>query len=240
MNQFESRIISWCASLLGLSAVIIIHEFGHLVAAKCFGIAVPLFSIGFGPAITSVTIGSTLYQIALFPLGGFVAIDPQTLNDAPYAVSLTIMLAGVLSNMLFAYVVITGLAWWQRHHPEHPGFVARHKALIEKSKQTFRKDETPRGSFVGPLGIFSIIAQSFNAGYIPYLFVIATISMGVGIFNLLPIPPLDGGKILLLTLNAIAGPLSAQTINLIQMAGFIVFLFIIFTAMRSDISRSAS
>lgn len=240
MNQFESRIIAWCAALAGLSAVIIIHEFGHLVAAKCFGIAVPLFSIGFGPTITAVTIGSTMYQIALLPLGGFVAIDPQALNDAPYLVSLTIMLAGILSNMLFAYVVIIALAWWQRHHPEHTGFVARHKALIEQSKKTFKKDETPRGSFVGPLGIFSIIAQSFNAGYMPYLFVIATISMGVGIFNLLPIPPLDGGRILLLTLNAIAGPLSAHTINIIQMSGFIIFLFIIFVAMRSDINRVAS
>lgn len=240
MNQWESRIISWCAALFGLSAVIVIHEFGHLIAAKCFGIAVPVFSIGFGPTLTSVTIGSTIYQIALLPLGGFVAIDPQALNDAPYFVALTIMLAGILSNMLFAYVVITGLAWWQRHHPESSGFAARHKALIEKSKQTLRKDEAPRGSFVGPLGIFSIMAQSFNAGYMPYLFVIATISMGVGIFNLLPIPPLDGGKILLLTLNAIAGPLSAHAINLIQMAGFILFLFIIFAAMRSDISRSAS
>ena len=57
-----------------LGALVFIHELGHFLPAKIFGIGVETFSIGFGPVIISFKALGTLYQIAAIPLGGFVKL----------------------------------------------------------------------------------------------------------------------------------------------------------------------
>lgn len=54
--------------------LILVHELGHLIAAKWAGMPVTSFSVGFGPALCRFRIGETRYQLALIPLGGFVRI----------------------------------------------------------------------------------------------------------------------------------------------------------------------
>ncbi|MEE8573451.1 MAG: RIP metalloprotease RseP, partial [Gemmatimonadota bacterium] len=60
--------------LLVTNVLILVHELGHLIAAKWAGMPVTSFSIGFGPALLGFRIGETRYQLALIPLGGFVRI----------------------------------------------------------------------------------------------------------------------------------------------------------------------
>ncbi len=60
--------------LLVTNVLILVHELGHLFAAKWAGMPVTSFSIGFGPALLGFRIGETRYQLALIPLGGFVRI----------------------------------------------------------------------------------------------------------------------------------------------------------------------
>ena len=91
------KIVSIICGIFGLSFVIIIHELGHLLAAKWYGVAAPLFSIGFGPRITSIALGSTTYQLATIPLGGYVSLDPAQLNAQPFSVQAIIILAGIAS-----------------------------------------------------------------------------------------------------------------------------------------------
>jgi regulator of sigma E protease len=70
MHQF----LAFLAFLLGMLSLIAIHEFGHYLAAKLTGMAVPTFSIGFGPTLYSRVVGQTEWKIGALPFGGYVAI----------------------------------------------------------------------------------------------------------------------------------------------------------------------
>jgi regulator of sigma E protease len=95
-----------CTTLLGLSSVIIVHEFGHFLLCKLFHVITPVFSVGFGPKLIGYQIGNTLFQLALLPLGGYVAIDPASIATKPYIQKLLINVAGVSFNTIFAFILI--------------------------------------------------------------------------------------------------------------------------------------
>ena len=63
--------------LIGLGLVVTVHEFGHLLAAKCTGIGVDVFSVGWGRKLIGRRIGATEYRISLFPIGGFVRLKGE-------------------------------------------------------------------------------------------------------------------------------------------------------------------
>src|SRR3989344_7088188 len=58
----------------GLSALIVIHELGHFLVAKFFGLFVEEFGIGMPPRIGGRRIGETLFSLNWLPLGGFVKV----------------------------------------------------------------------------------------------------------------------------------------------------------------------
>src|SRR6185369_15578635 len=60
------------SAVVVLGLLIFVHEFGHFIFAKLFGVGVEKFSLGFGPKIGGKTIGETEYLISAFPLGGYV------------------------------------------------------------------------------------------------------------------------------------------------------------------------
>ena len=64
--------------VLGLLVMIVLHEFGHFVAAKRAGMKVTEFFVGFGPRVWSVTKGETTYGIKALPLGGYCRIIGMT------------------------------------------------------------------------------------------------------------------------------------------------------------------
>jgi regulator of sigma E protease len=66
---------TWLIPILGLAALITVHEFGHFIAAKSFGMRVEKFYIGFPPAALRHTWGETEYGIGIIPLGGFCKIS---------------------------------------------------------------------------------------------------------------------------------------------------------------------
>ena len=65
-------IFSVVLTLLALSFMVIVHELGHMIAAKRFGVLVHEFSIGMGPKLFSVKIGETAYSLRLLLVGGYV------------------------------------------------------------------------------------------------------------------------------------------------------------------------
>lgn len=93
-----------------LLVLVLIHEFGHFLAAKAFGIKVLEFGIGFPPrARTLFKKGETEYTLNWLPIGGFVRLlgeedpsDPRSLAAAPRWQRLTVMAAGVLMNFVLA------------------------------------------------------------------------------------------------------------------------------------------
>src|SRR3989344_8312183 len=68
--------------IIGLSGLILIHEFGHFIAAKRSGLLVEEFGFGFPPRLFSKKIGETVYSFNLLPLGGFVRIYGEKKDDS--------------------------------------------------------------------------------------------------------------------------------------------------------------
>jgi membrane-associated protease RseP (regulator of RpoE activity) len=69
-----SAILILIVAFLSLIALMIIHEFGHFIIAKKFGVRVDEFGIGYPPRIFGKKIGETIYSINWIPLGAFVRI----------------------------------------------------------------------------------------------------------------------------------------------------------------------
>jgi regulator of sigma E protease len=99
----------------GIGLVIFIHELGHFLAARWCGVRTEIFSLGFGPALFSFKRGTTQYQIALLPIGGFVKMagaEPQEATGAPDDLlsksvekRFFIYSAGVIMNAVLAFVI---------------------------------------------------------------------------------------------------------------------------------------
>ena len=60
-----------------LVVLILAHEFGHLIAAKSFGVKVEEFGVGFPPRIVGIRRGETLYSLNAVPLGGFTKMSGE-------------------------------------------------------------------------------------------------------------------------------------------------------------------
>ena len=78
--------LSWVLTIAGFAFLIVIHEFGHFVAAKATGMRVERFFLFFPPKLVSIKRGETEYGIGAVPLGGFVKItgmNPDELEPAP-------------------------------------------------------------------------------------------------------------------------------------------------------------
>lgn len=69
---FQKIFLSIGPFVFLLAVLIFIHELGHFLAARYFGVKVEVFSLGFGPKILKYKKGDTLYCVSLFPLGGYV------------------------------------------------------------------------------------------------------------------------------------------------------------------------
>ena len=114
--------------LLGLSILVGLHELGHLLTAKLFGMRVEKFSIGFPPKIAGFKWGDTEYSIGAIPLGGFVKISgmvdesmdtaqlasepqPWEFRAKPAWQRLIVMLGGVIVNVITGVIIFVTLVY---------------------------------------------------------------------------------------------------------------------------------
>ncbi len=98
-----------------LGVLIVVHEFGHFLAAKLVGVRVEKFSIGFGPMIFGRKFGETEFCVSLLPLGGFVKLageNPEEAKGAAWefgtknlAEKFAIVFAGPFMNAFLAFVI---------------------------------------------------------------------------------------------------------------------------------------
>lgn len=113
-----------------LGIMIVVHELGHFLAAKFFGVRVETFSVGFGKRLLGFRRGDTDYRISALPLGGYVKMagenpmesrtgDPGEFMSHPRWQRLIIGLAGPAMNILLAIGLLTGVFMF---HYEHPVF----------------------------------------------------------------------------------------------------------------------
>jgi regulator of sigma E protease len=109
----------YLAAIPVFALLILVHEFGHFIAAKWAGIRVDEFALGFPPRLISFKRGETTYSINLLPLGGYVkmlgengettdddgAYDPRNFAAKPASKRLIVLLAGVTMNLILAVVL---------------------------------------------------------------------------------------------------------------------------------------
>ncbi len=106
-------ISSFLLVAIVIGSLITVHEFGHLIFAKINKLPVEIFSIGFGPTLFFKKIGSTLYQISLIPLGGFIKLEGDEItsdtgfNAAPLSKKSAVIIAGPLFNFILGFILTT-------------------------------------------------------------------------------------------------------------------------------------
>ncbi len=105
--------------------IIMIHEFGHFVAAKALHVKVHEFSIGFGPKIWKKQGKETLYSLRIFPIGGFVRLegedessdDPNALSKKPVWARFIVMAAGAIFNIISGFIAMLVLCSYMQGFP---------------------------------------------------------------------------------------------------------------------------
>lgn len=340
--------------ILLLGAIILIHEWGHLVAAKKFGVYCYEFSFGMGPLLWHTKKGETQYSVRAIPVGGFVSMAGEQDGDAAYPdvevpvdrrlihkkpwQRIIIMLAGIFMNFVLAFLIFS-LIYLRvgAYYPEPDaivdsvmdgspaeaaGFQAGDRIIritdangkvteIEKfsdisitdgSTLTYtvvRNGEevnlavTPSYSeeyqrymiginakasdpvpvnflncwkygamemgtlsslmfsalrslfklnglkqLSGPVGIYSVTEQAAKAGALTYFYLMGELSLNVGIFNLLPLPVLDGGQVLFTVIEWIRGKAMSEKAKIAVMTacwGLLIALMLFVT--WNDVSR---
>lgn len=107
-------------AILVFCVIILLHEFGHFIAAKACGIYVKEFAMGMGPALLRKKGKETEYVIRLFPIGGFCAfegedggaseeekrLNPRAFNAKPVWQRMIVIVAGPVMNLILGFIVV--------------------------------------------------------------------------------------------------------------------------------------
>ena len=343
-----------------LGILIFVHELGHFLIAKAFGVKVLKFSLGFGTKVVSRTWGETEYLISAFPLGGYVKMYGEHVGDTvdrqeqgrsfahkPVWQRFLVVFGGPLFNMLFAvflffvmfsfiglpepvdttvigevsvesaaakaglqrgddiisintqptlsWVDVSELIKSSEGSPvtlvvnrdgkeltitaqptmqqvknlfgEEVGQrymlgIVRDDVLeytkvsvLESSKAAFMQTWNlsyltvmgivkmiqriiPASELGGPIRIAEIAGQQLEAGWMNLVYFMGLLSVNLGILNLLPIPVLDGGHLVFLTLEGIRRkPLNDRTMEISQKIGIALLGTLMVFVFYNDIAR---
>ncbi len=352
-------IIGLIAFFFMLSAIVVIHELGHFLVAKHFGVYCHEFSIGMGPVLYQHQGKETMFSIRAIPFGGYVMMageedgsqeeDTEWLQNVPSEKRLNhkktwqqicVMVAGVCMNIILAWALFVGLAmakgyeilpsqpivaqmeengfmsqaglqvgdeileiqaskeslepktndevveFIQYHHDDVTLKVQRENDIQMIGPVTFPYNEELGGylpgykvqgnfrytkwyeafrigsqelvanttmifrslanlfsgvgleNLSGPVGIYQVTAKTAQMGFDAYLSLFAMISLNIGIFNLIPIPALDGGRILILGFERLfRRKINTKLVEKIITVSFILLIGLFIFATYNDIVR---
>ena len=212
---------------------------------------------GFGKIIWQKQGKETKYTIRIFPLGGFCSMegeeeesdDERAFSKVSVWKRMAIVFAGPIINILFGilvYFILISTVGIQFVDPTRDTFINRiiygAKAtgefilsILESVKILFTGGLST-DQMVGIVGISEIVVET--TGIINYIYLMVVISISLGITKLLPIPALDGGKILILIIELIRRKqMKLETEAKIQMIGFSILLAISLIVTYNDIIR---
>lgn len=227
-----------------LGFLVFIHECGHFFVAKLCKVKVNEFAIGFGPTIFKKQGKVTKYALRLIPLGGFVSMEGEderseeegSFSRASIIKRIAIVMAGGLVNIIFAIIMFWILSIIVL------GFKNSFINVVYFLKETLNSliqlftGKMSMDNMVGPVGISSVVSQT--SGLFDFAYIMTLISLSLGITNLLPFPPLDGGKVVLLIIEAIRKkPLSQKVEMAIQSVGFIALITLSIFVTYNDILK---
>jgi regulator of sigma E protease len=121
-----------------LGIMVLVHEWGHFIVAKSFGVRVEVFSIGFGPRLWGFKRGDTDYRVSALPLGGYVKMagdnpleerkgDPDEFLSKPRWQRVLIALAGPAMNIILSVILVAGI---YMRGSKQPAFLDRPMNLV--------------------------------------------------------------------------------------------------------------
>lgn len=252
-----SVIINAIKIIFLLGFLVMIHEGGHFLVAKLCKVKVNEFSIGFGKSIWKKQGKETLYSIRIVPLGGFVQMegesedsqDERAFTNVSVLKRIAIVSAGAIVNILFgifAYFLLVSTVGLQFADPAKDTILNRIYyagintgefilSIFDSVKMLFTNGISV-DQMTGPVGISQIVVQT--SGFSNYIYVLAVISVSLGVTNLLPIPALDGGKIVLLIVEAIRRKkITLETEAKITLVGFSLLIALSLYITYHDVIR---
>lgn len=323
-------------ALLVFGVIVTVHEMGHFLTAKYFGVTVHEFSVGMGHKLFSRKRNETEYSIRALPLGGYVRMegedsesdDPNSFNNKHPLQRMAIIFAGpfmnfiltiVLMSMLFILVGVPvnkvgaliddmpaqesgmmvgdkivkindiNIDSWdavtktiQSSKDSNLEFTVERnnekliipitaieqggrkivgitnasekspgKSLVYGTKQTFvmlgdmlnflGKLFTGKAGdegVVGPIGIISAVGEAAKTGFENVIYLAAVISLNLGLINLLPIPALDGSRIIFQMIELVRGKkIDPEKEGFVHMVGMILLLALMLFITSKDILR---
>ena len=149
--------------IIGFILMIVIHEGGHFVAAKAFGMKATEAYFGFGPRLWSMTRGETEYGVKAIPFGGYVRIigmnpfeevDPldedRTYRAAPFWQKSIVVLAGIMSHFVVAIILLWMVASiWGSFATDSDGQIVRTTTIAAVSELLPSSDEPSPAALSG-------------------------------------------------------------------------------------------
>lgn len=229
-------------SLLILNLLIMIHELGHFLAAKVTKIDVLEFSIGMGPKIFSKKIKDTSYSIRLFLIGGFVQLNEDNYSKASWLKQIFVLLSGALFNLLFA--IIGSFIYVQLLDIE----IGIFQSILASFKIVYNiifmmcitlidLFKAPSADALsGPVGIVDGLSTYVEQGFSAATQGFILLNINLFIMNLLPIPILDGGKIVFVFIKKMFNKVNLEKIEyVLDILGLCFLMFVFFLAFKNDI-----
>ena len=233
--------MSYLAVIVVVGLVIAIHECGHLLAAKWCGIPVERFSVGFGPKLVGFSYRGTSYWLSLIPLGGYVlpALDESEPRTLPLHKAVLFALGGPFANIVSAYLglIVVGRLQFSLSAFDTLSFATTRlwvdaQLLARAIVMLF----AGVGEISGIVGIVAIGGSEFGSTLAGLLAFSVAFNLNLATINLLPLPPLDGGRIAFAILEKIYRPLFRIQAPL-TLAGWAFMLALMVYATIQDLGR---
>jgi membrane-associated protease RseP (regulator of RpoE activity) len=265
-------LLAWIILPL-LLLVAVPHELGHLLMARRFGITVREFGLGLPPRAFSFDWQGTRWSVNwLLPFGAFVKLKGEDHGTAPDDFAALppgrrtlVVLAGPVANLLVACLALllsgvligqptglrqVGTSGGQAHLQmgyapiRTPGDLLQGFGALTAGSENMSLG--PQPAVLGWVGLAQVMDELGDVDIPPlawFLALLASLSIGLGVMNLLPIPPLDGGRILLYGLESLRrrGPVIApHRMARLNLAGLVVLVAVFAAVTGTDLLRLLS
>ena len=234
--------MSYFIIILTIGLIIFIHELGHMTLAKLSGVPIEEFSIGFGPKIWKYKKGETTYSFSVIPIGGYVLpkIDSEEeFFQIPVNKRIIFTLGGPVANMIFSFILLIILNIIASG-------ITFDAIFIQPAVQLFTYFYLITGGliqlFIQPQALSGIVGVVHQGGQfigdsiVKAIHFAMIISLNLAIFNLIPLPVLDGGKIVLYLLEKINKKYSKLHLPL-AIAGWVLILGLMVFVTVNDIRK---